>query len=70
MAGSANSFIFMNHCVESSGSSTVLQRWQVPDAQGIILDLLEQALLAQILHHLLPRLRSGPSPGRGRLLPS
>ena len=34
MAGSASSCIFMNHCVESSGSSTVLQRWQVPTLRG------------------------------------
>ena len=30
MAFSASGLIFTNHCVETSGSTTVLQRWQWP----------------------------------------
>src|SRR5262249_5872486 len=30
MALAASGFIFTNHCVETSGSTTVLQRWHLP----------------------------------------
>ena len=32
IAGSASGFICTNHCLETSGSTTVLQRWQMPTA--------------------------------------
>jgi hypothetical protein len=33
MAGSASGFILTNHCVETSGSTMVLQRWHFPTAE-------------------------------------
>ena len=30
MAGSASGFVLTNHCLETSGSTGVLQRWQRP----------------------------------------
>ena len=33
MAGSASGFILTNHCVETSGSTAVLQRWHRAEAE-------------------------------------
>ena len=51
MAFSASGLVLTNHWVETSGSTTVLQRWQVPRLSGVILDLDEIAALLQIGHH-------------------
>ena len=56
MAGSANGLIFTNHCVDSSGSTTVAQRSQCPTLLADRFDLDEQALRFQIFDDLLARL--------------
>ena len=41
MACSASGFILTNHCVETSGSTGVLQRWHLPSGRRCIFGLVE-----------------------------
>ena len=55
MARSASGLILINHCVESRGSTTVLQRSHLPSGNRVILLAHQKALLAQIFQHALAR---------------
>ena len=55
MAFSASGLVRTNHCVEISGSTTVLQRSQLADGERVRLDLLQQAKAFQILDHAAAR---------------
>ncbi len=55
IAFAASGLVRTNHCVEISGSTTVLQRSHLPHRQRVRLHLFKQPQLLQILHHALPR---------------
>ena len=67
MAGSASGFIFIHHCFETSGSTTVLQRWHLPTLSlyGSIFSSNPSCL--QLRDHLLARvvaIQAGEFPRR------
>ena len=51
MAFSASGLVLTNHCVETSGSTTVLQRSQRADGERVGLDFFEQAEALQVFDH-------------------
>ena len=58
MAGSASGFICTNHCFETSGSTTVLQRWQRPTGVAVGLDAVDEPERLQVLDDALPGLEA------------
>ena len=66
MAFSASGLVFTNHCVEISGSTTVLQRSHLPSAERVGLDFFEQAQFFEIGHDALARFEAVEARRRGR----
>ena len=68
MASAASGPIFTNHCVDTSGSTTVPQRWQCPTACLCSAIFSSRPSLLQLLHERLAGLetvqarRTGPRP--------
>ncbi len=53
IAGSASGFIFIHHCFETSGSTTVRQRWHLPTLSLYGSIFFHQAERFEIGHDLL-----------------
>ena len=62
MAGWRAAAIFTNHCVDMSGSTTVLAALAVPDRVLVVRHLLEQALRLELLARSPARASNRSSP--------